>query len=251
MGTRLQGQIVVVTGAARGLGAAFAEGIAAEGAAVCVADLDEAGAALSAERLRAAGAAAIAVGVDCATTAGIRSVLDAVEREWGAPADGLVNNAGLMWSGRFLELEDEDVERVLRVNTGGPIIATREFARRLAAAGRPGSVVSISSTAAHIASLTGLTLYAASKGGVRAFTHAAAADLARSGIRVNAIAPGWMETEMSKELADDDRGLRSRIPLRRPALPVELVGGMIYLLSDESRYVTGTTLVIDGGWLAY
>jgi len=251
MGTRLRGRLTVVTGAARGLGAGLAEGIAAEGAAVAVADLDEAGAAATAERLRAAGATALAVGADCATTDGIRSVLDAVEREWGAPADALVNNAGVVSSVRFLELEDEDIDRVLRVNTAGPIIATREFARRLVAAGRGGAVVSISSTAAHIASLPGLTVYAASKGGVRAFTHAAAVDLARFGIRVNAIAPGWVETEMSRALENHDRGLLARIPLRRPAVPADLVGGAVYLLSDDAGYVTGTTLAIDGGWLAY
>lgn len=240
MATRLQGRLAVVTGAARGLGAALAEGIVAEGAAVAVADVDAAGAAATAARLAGGGAAA-----------GIRTVLDAVEREWGAPADALVNNAGVFSAGRFLDLEDEELERVLRVNTAGPIVATREFARRLVDAGRGGAVVNVSSLAAHIASLSGLVAYAASKGGVRAFTHAAAADLARFRIRVNAIAPGWVETEMSRLLAEDDRGLRQRIPLRRPAVPADLVGGAVFLLSDEAAYVTGTTLPIDGGWLAY
>jgi NAD(P)-dependent dehydrogenase (short-subunit alcohol dehydrogenase family) len=247
MGTRLQGRTVVVTGGARGLGAALAAGIASEGAAVCVADLDEDGAAATVAQLPVG----LAVGADCATTAGILSVLDAVEREWRRPADGLVNNAGVISIGRLLELEDDEVDRVLRVNTAGPIRATREFARRLAAAEKGGSVVNVTSLAAHIASLPGLTAYAASKGGVRAFTHAAAADLARFGIRVNAIAPGWVQTEMSSSLAEDDHGLMARIPLRRPATPADLVGGAVYLLSDEAAYVTGTTLTIDGGWLAY
>lgn len=241
----------MVTGGARGLGAAFAEAIAAEGAATCVADLDTDGATMTADRLRAGGGTAIAVGADCAVTSGIASVLDAVESEWGQPPDGLVNNAGVLSSVRFLQLTDEELERVLRVNTAGPIVATREFARRLAAAERGGAVVNVTSTAAHVASLTGLTAYAASKGGVRAFTHAAAADLARYGIRVNAIAPGWVQTEMSGALATENRGLEQRIPLRRPATPSDLVGGVVYLLSDEARYVTGSTLVIDGGWLAY
>ncbi len=250
----LAGRRAVVTGAARGLGRAVALGLAARGADVLVADLDGDGAAATAAALEteghSSGRYAHQAG-DCATTGGIRRVLDAAEQAWGAPADALVNNAGVLHHAGLLDLDDEDIDRVLRINAMGPIVATREFARRLVAAQAPGAVVNITSSTAHIASLPGLSAYASSKGAVLAFTRGAATDLARHGIRVNAVAPGWMRTDMSASMDDGSSGLLRRIPMRRPAEPAELVGGIAYLLSDDAGYVTGQSLAVDGGWLAY
>lgn len=246
----MAGRIALVTGAARGLGREVARGLARQGAAVVLADI--------AAEVRAAAAEVAAIGpalgvvADCTTTAGIRRVLDATEQQWGAPADALVNNAGILSFTKVLELTDEEIERVLRVNAAGPMIATREFARRLVDAGRAGSVVNITSTTAHVASLPGLAAYGASKGALLSFTRGAATDLARHGIRVNAVAPGWMSTDMSESVeARRGPGLEVRIPMRRPAHPAELVAGVCFLLSDEAGYVDGTTLAIDGGWMGY
>jgi NAD(P)-dependent dehydrogenase (short-subunit alcohol dehydrogenase family) len=252
-GARLDGRIVVITGAARGLGRVLADGLSQEGARVVLADLDGEGARRGAEEIAATGEA-LAVEADCATSAGIRTVLDAVEGSWGAPADALVNNAGVLSHGDLLTVEEAEIERVLHVNTVGPMLATREFAARLVATGTPGAVVNITSSTAHVASLPGLSTYAASKGALLAFTRGAATDLARKGIRVNAVSPGWMRTDMSRDLdrADDDGGgLRRRIPMGRPAEPTEMVDAVAFLLSDGAGYVTGTYLAVDGGWLAY
>ena len=195
---------------------------------------------------------ALGVVADCSTTAGIRQILDAAEDRWGACVCALVNNAGVLSFSGVLELTDDEIERVLRINSMGPMVATREFALRLVEAGKAGSVVNITSTTAHVASLPGLSAYGASKGALLAFTRGAATDLARHGIRVNAVAPGWMATHMS-ESVDDRRGvgLEKRIPMRRPAHPAELVAGICFLLSDEAGYIDGTTLAIDGGWMGY
>lgn len=248
---RLRGRRAVVTGGGRGLGRAIAWRLAAEGASVATADLH-------AEELHqtAAGSprdgAVWPVVADCAHLDGIEEVLDACTAAFGGVPDALVNNAAVLSGGPVTDVTEDEVERVLRVNTIGPMLATTAFARRLVAAGAPGAVVSIASTTAHIASLPGLSTYAASKGAVLAYTRAAAADLARYGIRVNAVSPGWIRTDMTSGLGDErDAPLLRRIPMRRPAEPAEVADAVLWLLSEESCYVTGTSVAVDGGWLAY
>lgn len=249
-GGRLEGRTALVTGAARGLGRVVAQGLAAEGARVVLADISDEVVASAAEVAETG--PAVGVVTDCATTVGIGRALDTAEREWGSPVDALVNNAGILSFVGVLDLTDDEIERVLRINAMGPMIATREFALRLRDAQRAGSVVNITSTTAHVASMPRLAAYAASKGALLAFTRGAATDLARFDIRVNAVAPGWMETHMA-ESVDERRGqgLEARIPMRRPADPAELVAGICFLLSDDAGYIDGTTLAIDGGWMGY
>lgn len=250
MSERLGGRVAVVTGAARGLGREVARGVVAEGAVVVAADVSDDVVGVAAE-ISGTGHA-IGVVADCATADGISLVLDAAEHRWGRPADALVNNAGVLSFTPLLDLTDAEIERVLRINAMGPMIATREFARRLVADDRPGAIVNITSTTAHVACLPRQSAYGASKGALLAFTRGAATDLARHRIRVNAVAPGWMETEMSASVRDrKGPGLEARIPMRRPAHPAELVAGICFLLSDDAGYVDGTTLAIDGGWLGY
>jgi len=197
------------------------------------------------------GATAVAVCTDCAADEGIAAVLDAAE-QLGGPADALVNNAGVLSNARVPDVERAEIERVLRVNTTGPMLMTTAFARRLIAAGRAGAVVCITSTTAHVASLPGLSTYAASKGAVLAYARGAATDLARHRIRVNTVAPGWIRTDMTKRLADEeDAPLLGRIPMRRAADPFEIAAAVVWLLSDDAGYVTGTSLAVDGGWLGY
>ncbi len=244
----LTGTVCVVTGAGGGLGRAFATGLAQRGARVVVADVDGQRAQQVADGLDGP---ALAVTADCTVSSDIEHVLDRASEAFGGPPTALVNNAGVLSFARLLELDDDEADRVVRINTLGPMRFTRAFAQRLVEAGHGGSVVNITSTTAHVASLPGLSVYAASKGGLLAFTRGAAADLAPHGIRVNAVSPGWMRTEMSASLGDEDHGLLGRIPMGRPADPSELVGALAFLLSDDAGYVTGTCLPVDGGWLGY
>jgi NAD(P)-dependent dehydrogenase (short-subunit alcohol dehydrogenase family) len=237
----------VVTGAARGLGRSIALRLASEGAGVVVADLDEDGLAGTIEII-GSDAVVVAVRADCASDEGIEEVLDAAG-QLGGPA---VNNAAVLSGGRVTEVDRQEIERVLRVNSIGPMLMTAAFSRRLIDAGIPGAIVCIASTTAHVASLPGLSTYAASKGAVLAFTRGAATDLARHGIRVNAVSPGWIRTDMTKSLADEaDAPLLNRIPMRRAAEPSEIASAVVWLLSDDAGYVTGTSLAVDGGWLGY
>lgn len=244
----LQGRTCVVTGGGGGLGRAFALGLGGRGARVVVVDEDGAAAQRAADEV---GGSAFSVTADCTDPGDIDRVLDEVTDQFGAPPDGLVNNAGVLDHAAVLDIDDDRAERVLRINTLGPIRFTRAFARRLVDRSLPGAIVNITSTTAHVASLRGLSTYAASKGGLLAFTRGAAADLAPHGIRVNAVSPGWMRTSMSSSLEDGSSPLLARIPMGRPADPAELVGAAAFLLSDEAGYVTGTVLPVDGGWLGY
>jgi len=247
---RLRGRRAVVTGGGRGLGRAVTWRLAAEGASVVAVDLNAADLEQTLAGSPRHGAVRPVV-ADCAHSDGIEAVLDVCTTFSGIP-DALVNNAAVLSGGPVTEVTEAEIERVLRVNTIGPMLATTAFARRLVTAGVPGAVVSIASTTAHIASLPGLSTYAASKGAVLAYTRAAATDLARYGIRVNAVSPGWIRTDMTSGLGEErDAPLLRRIPMRRPAEPVEVAAAVAWLLSDESAYVTGTSVAVDGGWLAY
>ncbi|MDA8266839.1 MAG: SDR family NAD(P)-dependent oxidoreductase [Actinomycetota bacterium] len=248
--SRLSGRRAVVTGAGRGLGRAVAWRLAAEGAGVVAADLNAEDLEQTVAGSPAGGAIVPAV-ADCSRRDGLEQVFDACAT-LGGVADALVNNAAVLSGGPVTDVAEEEIERVLRVNTIGPMLATTAFARRLVAAGAPGAVVNIASTTAHIASLPGLSTYAASKGAVLAYTRAAAADLARYGIRVNAVSPGWIRTAMTSGIDDEsDAPLLRRIPMRRPAEPAEIAAAVVWLLADDAGYVTGTSMAVDGGWLGY
>ncbi len=244
---------VLVTGGAGGMGWAIVERLLGGGAAVAAVDVDAERVAALRDGLTKAGRS-LAVVADMSRTEVIRDVLDAAEAAFGAPVDGLVNAAGILVTPRFLEMDDDTLDRVLTVNARGPILATREVARRLVDAGLPGAVVNITSTTAHIASVPRMPAYAASKGALLAFTRAAASDLARHRIRVNAIAPGWIRTPMSGEIEATDESASAvvqRIPMRHAGEPADIAEGVAWLLGGASRYVTGATLAIDGGWTAF
>jgi NAD(P)-dependent dehydrogenase (short-subunit alcohol dehydrogenase family) len=234
------------------MGRAIVERLLAGGARVAAADVDP-GRLAALEADLHAGQGLLTVVADMSETAAIDTALDACEAAFGGPVDGLVNAAGVLGYHRLLDLADDDVDRLLRINARGPMLTTREVARRLVRAGLGGSVVNITSTTAHIASVPQVCAYAASKGALLAFTRAAAVDLARHRIRVNAVAPGWIRTAMSAPI-DGDGGadaLLRRIPMRRAGEPADVAGGVAWLLGDASEYVTGTTLAIDGGWTAF
>jgi NAD(P)-dependent dehydrogenase (short-subunit alcohol dehydrogenase family) len=246
------GRTVLVTGAARGLGRAMAEGLAAGGAAVVLVDRDDPGIRSLAESLSAEGRQALAVAGDVTDAAlAAMAVRRAVER-FGR-LDGLVNNAGI---NQVAPSEQADLaiwRRVLDVNLFGSFVMCQAAARQMLAQGQ-GSIVNIASIHGHVGpALHPASAYAASKAGLLGLTRALAAEWGRHGIRVNAVSPGFIRTEMTRTRLDDPdyrAGILARSPIREIGEPGDLLGAVFYLLSNASRMVTGQSIGVDAGWLA-
>jgi NAD(P)-dependent dehydrogenase (short-subunit alcohol dehydrogenase family) len=182
--------------------------------------------------------------------AAVTAMVDGVADRLGT-IDVLVNNAGIYPSRPIAETSVEEWDRVMAVNLRGPFLCTREAARIMRARGKGGAVVNLSSMAAFHPCFPGMAQYCASKGGLVMLTRSAALELAPDGIRVNAVCPGGVETEGTREnLAAGLRDvLTPRIPLGRVALPEDVAGAVVFLAGPAARYVTGATLVVDGGYL--
>lgn len=243
---------VLVTGAGRGIGRAVALGLAREGVEVICASLH----ASNVEQLRQAidreGGRARAREMDVASRDSVEEAIDWAWHEAG-PINGLVHAAGVSGTRPFLSITFEEWRRIIGTNLDGTFHVCQTLARRMVEAGTPGSLVVISSQLAHVAAL-GKAHYVASKGGVETLMRAMALELAPHGIRVNALAPGLTDTDLVRpSLAADaeyaERTLK-RIPLNRIAKPEEIAAAASFLLSDGASYVTGSTLVVDGGYLA-
>jgi NAD(P)-dependent dehydrogenase (short-subunit alcohol dehydrogenase family) len=244
---RLEGKVALISGAARGLGAAEAALFCAEGASVVLGDiLDEPGAATT-KRICDRGGRARFVHLDVTREAGWTAAVDFAEREFGK-LNVLVNNAGVAQRpGGIEDTAPEEWERVLSVNLTGTYLGTRAAIPALRRAGG-GSIVNTSSVAGLVASKA--VAYGAAKGGVRLFTKSIAIQHARDRIRCNSIHPGSMDTEIVRQSIPDPAALAERvrsIPLGRLAEPEEVALAVLYLASDEAAYVTGSELVIDGG----
>ncbi|MBP0496166.1 SDR family NAD(P)-dependent oxidoreductase [Pararoseomonas indoligenes] len=246
----LSGQIALVTGAGQGNGAAMALGLAQQGARVAVTDIDAALAGETAARIAAAGGGAVAYALDVTDLQGCRELALRLGAEMG-DISVLVNNAGVC---PRHSLDDDALDRAwdaaMDINLRGTMNVTRAFLPALRRS--RGRVVNIASIASFVSTNTSVS-YPVSKAGVRALTGALAQELAPDGVRVNAIAPGTFATRMTEATRlnpeRSDRFL-ARIPMRRYGEPEELVGPVVFLASDMSSYVTGSTLVVDGGYLA-
>lgn len=243
----LDGKVALVTGASSGFGRHFAHVLAQAGATVVLAarrtDLIE----VEAEKIRASGGAAMAVTMDVTNSASIAAALDRAEAEFGL-VTVVINNAGITIPKLLTELSDDDWTRVIDTNLNGVAYVTREASRRMIAAGVGGSVVNIASILAERVQKA-LTNYAATKAAVVQFTKAAALELASHAIRVNAICPGYFQTELNMDWfeTDDGKALIQRIPQRRTGELHELNGPLLLLASDAGSLMTGAAVTVDGG----
>jgi 3-oxoacyl-[acyl-carrier protein] reductase len=243
---RLKDQTALVTGGSRGIGRGIVQAFAAEGARVALVyrGSKEAADALVQEIARAGGTA-LAVQADVADLAAVEACVQQVEEGLG-PVDVLVNNAGVIHDDLFVRLEPEAWQRVLMTNLGG----TYNFCRALAypmMRRRKGRIINISSVAAEHVNM-GQTNYAASKGAINAFTRALAVELASRGVTVNAIAPGFIETDMSAAVRNKAGDLINKfIPMRRIGTPEDIARVAVFLASADSAYITGQVITVDGG----
>jgi NAD(P)-dependent dehydrogenase (short-subunit alcohol dehydrogenase family) len=249
---RLDGKVAIVTGAARGIGLAIAKRFIDEGARVLLADILERDGSLETKRL---GASAHFLKCDVGDAAQARGLVESACRAFSGDIDVLVNNAGIFHSAEFLDLKESDFDRVLRTNVKGSFLVSQAAARKMVeqvqAGKKPGVVVNMSSINDTLA-IANQTAYCVSKGGVSQLTHVMALALAPHGIRVNAIGPGSVMTEMLRGVNTDEdarRRLLSRTPLGRFAEPEEVASVAAFLASDDAAYITGQTVYVDGGRL--
>ncbi|MGW7026011.1 SDR family oxidoreductase [Streptomyces xanthophaeus] len=241
--------VTVVTGGSRGIGAATCLRLAADGHDLALGYLRDASAAEAvAARVRAAGARCVTVRADTAQESDVERLFDVAGGELGT-VTGLVNNAGVTGPlGRLADARTEDLRRVVEVNLLGYLLCCRRAARDMAEAGG-GAVVNVSSAAATLGSPGDYVHYAATKASTDALTVGLAKELGPDGIRVNAVAPGIIETDMHTAMGDPDRPARAAagIPLRRPGRPEEVSGAIAWLLSADASYTTGAVLRVSGG----
>lgn len=248
----LTGEIALITGAARGLGLAQARALASAGADVIVSDHDADTSRTAAETLRSEGFTATPLPMDVRAVSHIRAAFEHLEIRGAAPSI-LVNNAGVSFRRSALEATEEDYDRTFSVNSRGAYFVAQTAARLMRAHGG-GSIINIASIGALTVDGPQSSVYDASKAAVEHTTSNFAYEWARYGIRVNAIAPGYIHTPMTDGLLPDtaveDELVRTKIPLGRVGEPEDLAGAVVFLASRESSWVTGHTLVVDGGWMA-
>jgi NAD(P)-dependent dehydrogenase (short-subunit alcohol dehydrogenase family) len=249
---KLRDRVAIITGAAQGIGQAIAQGLAREGAAVVIADLQEAKAQETSASINEAGGRALAVKVDVMHLPDLAAMVEQTLAHFGQ-IDILVNNAGILIIKPFLEVTEGDWDRQLGINLKAAFFATQKVAEAMIRTGRRGRIVNVASTSAFTASTIPTVPYDISKAGVRMLTTSSAVQLTRHGINVNAIAPGTIDTELARSAAEPEKLAKFaevRIPIGRLGQPQDLVGAVVFLCSDDSDYVLGHTLVVDGGWLA-
>ncbi len=249
---RLADKVAIVTGGARGIGLAIARRYVAEGARVVIADVDRAAGEAEAKTL---GASCRFVASDVGDARAVAGLIEQTVGAFGA-LDILVNNAGIIHAADFLDLKEADFDRVLRVNLKGAFLAGQAAAKRMVAqikAGRlPGAIINMSSINAVVA-IPNHTPYCVSKGGIDQLTKVMALSLAPHGIRVNAIGPGSIMTDILKAVATDreaKRRILMRTPLGRIGEPDEIAAVAVFLASPDASYITGQTIYADGGRLS-
>ncbi|WP_177429847.1 SDR family NAD(P)-dependent oxidoreductase [Pseudomonas sp. SWI44] len=246
----LQGKVVLVTGASSGLGEHFAQVVATAGARVVIAARREERLQALAARLRELGGEVLAVALDVTSRDSVEAAFDAAERAFGV-VDVVVNNAGVGGAVKALEVSEADWSTMLSTNLDGVWRVAQCAAQRLAKAGQGGSIINIASILGERVG-NGLSHYCAAKAGVLQLTKALALELARYDIRVNAIAPGYFQTEMNDSYFNSEKGqayIKSAVPMRRLGQLPQLDGPLLLLASEAGNFMTGATLAVDGGHL--
>ncbi len=245
----LEGRVALVTGASGALGARFAETLVAAGAAVLLAARRVEQMAPLQEALEAHGARVAIARLDVTDPASVKAAFERADADLG-PVDLLVNNSGVAEPVSALDQTDADWSRVFGVNLDGARRMSTEAARRLVKAGRPGAIVNIASILG-LRQSVGVSAYAASKAALIQLTKQHALEWARYGIRVNALAPGYIETDLNRDFFATEAGqaMVRRVPQRRLGRPEELDGALLLLASDAGAFITGSVLAVDGGHL--
>lgn len=243
----IRGKIALVTGASSGLGENFARRLAAEGAIVVATARRTERLERLADEIGAAGGKAFAVPMDVTKRQSIVAALDRARSLAGVP-DIVVNNAGIAQAKASLELTEEDWRNVLDTNLDGAWRVAQESAKAMAGAKKGGSIINIASVLG-LRVANALLAYSVAKAGLVQATKALALEWARHGIRVNAIAPGYIETDMNRDFFRTDKGQETvkRVPQRRIGQPSDLDGALLLLASEASAYMTGSIVVVDGG----
>jgi NAD(P)-dependent dehydrogenase (short-subunit alcohol dehydrogenase family) len=243
----LVGKHAIVTGAGRGLGGACASALAAAGAHVMLMARSESEIAAAAEAIRQAGGSAGHRACDVTDTAAFRAILDALP----AP-DIFLNNAGMNRPQPFEDVSEENFDMIMNLNLRAAFFAAQTAARRMIAAGNGGSIITMSSQMGHVGGLR-RTVYCASKFAMEGMTKAAAIDLGKHRIRINTVCPTFIETPMTAGFLADPAFrsyVTSKIQLGRLGTPEDVTGAVVFLASDASALITGTHILVDGGWTA-
>jgi 2-hydroxycyclohexanecarboxyl-CoA dehydrogenase len=245
---KFKGKIAFVTGAARGIGKAIAEGLAQEGATVVVADLLEDLAKQTAQEIQSRGGQAIPVRVDITNSKEVKAAVEQLLKQCGK-IDVLVNNAGWDKIEPFIQSTEETWDKVIAINLKGPVIVTRAVLDNMIE-NKYGRIVNIASDAGRVGS-SGEAVYSACKGGIIAFSKTLARELVRYNIAVNSVAPGPTETPLTLQTMQENpkivEALKNAIPMRRLAKSEEIAAAVIFLASDDASFITGQVLSVSGG----
>jgi len=242
----LNGKVVLVTGASRGIGRAIAGSVAAAGGTVVLAARDQSRLAEAVAEIAGAGGQSESVALDVADRASVEAAFRGVLETHGR-IDGLVNNAGVTCDSLLLRMKDEDWEQVLATNLTGVFLCTQAALRPMIKQ-RSGRIVNVTSVVGLVGN-AGQANYAASKAGVVGFTKSVAREVASRGITANAVAPGFIETDMTAGMTEKARAaVTAAIPMGRVGSPEDVAGTIVFLLSDAAGYITGQVLGVDGGF---
>jgi 3-oxoacyl-[acyl-carrier protein] reductase len=242
-----KGKIALVTGGAQGIGLDIVKDIAKAGAHVVIADVNLEGAEKSAEEIRASGGSAEAVKLDVSSSTEVKEVFDRIYKEH-KPLDILVNNAGITRDALMIRMKEDDWDRVLSINLKGCFLCGQQAAKQMMKQ-RKGSIVNIASIVGVMGN-AGQANYSAAKAGLIGLTKTMAREVASRGITVNAVAPGFIDTEMTKVLDESVRSkLIEQIPQARLGLPQDIANCVSFLVSDRAGYITGQVINVNGGML--